>query len=192
MNTPAHLLLGAAVFGRKPPRGVIWAAMLGGLLPDLSLYVLAGGSMFLLGISPQRVFNELYFSDAWQTIFAIDNSFLIWGVLLALAIWAQRSWAIALCSAALLHIACDLPLHHDDGRAHFWPLSNWVFESPLSYWDTRHGAAYVAPLEAVLATVAAIAIWLYRPGIAMSLAALALLILEYRTVYSWLFTFVDS
>ena len=42
--------------------------------------------------------------------------------------------------AALLHLAFDLPLHHSDARPHFWPLSDWVFRPPLSYWNpARHG-----------------------------------------------------
>ena len=77
MNTPAHLLLGLAAFGRKGTRSVSWAAAAGALLPDLSLYVLAGTSLFILGIPPQRVFDELYFSDSWQAVFAVDNSFVI-------------------------------------------------------------------------------------------------------------------
>ena len=47
---------------------------------------MAGTSLFLLQIPQQVVFDELYFSTAWQTVFAIDNSFVIWGALLAFAI----------------------------------------------------------------------------------------------------------
>lgn len=79
MNTPAHLLIGAAAFARPARGAVLWAAVLGSVLPDLSLYVMAGVSLHLLGIPPQVVFDELYFSPAWQTVFAIDNSFILWG-----------------------------------------------------------------------------------------------------------------
>ncbi len=62
MNTPAHLLVGLALCARRDvPRSGRWAA-LGGLLPDLSLYFLAGGALFVLQIPPERVFGELYFS----------------------------------------------------------------------------------------------------------------------------------
>lgn len=192
MNTPAHLLLGAAAFGRPAERRIIWAAMAGGLLPDLSLYLLAGASLFLLNIPPQVVFNELYFSDLWQQIFAIDNSFLVWGALLGLAIWRRSAWAIALCAAALLHIALDFPLHHDDGRPHFWPLSGWVFESPVSYWDRNHGADIVGPIGAALAVISAVVLWRRRPGWILSLLILALLVAELRVAYVWMFVFMDS
>jgi len=192
MNTPAHLLLGAAVFGRGPSKPVLWAALLGCALPDMSLYALAGVSLFVLNIPAERVFNDLYFSEAWQTVFAIDNSFVVWGGVLGLALWSRRAWAIALCGAALLHIALDFPLHHDDGRPHFWPVSDWVFESPVSYWDRDHGAMWVGPLEAGLAMAAALSIWLSRPGVLVSIFVALLVGLEMNTVLSWMFFFEDS
>lgn len=189
MNTPAHLLIGAAVMGKAGNRGVIWAAMAGALAPDLSLYLLAGGAMYLFGIAPQVVFDELYFSDAWQTIFAVDNSFFIWGALLALALWRGRAWAVAFAGAGLLHLTLDFPLHHDDGRAHFWPLTSWIFESPVSYWDERHGAAWVAPIEAALAVAAAVRLWLWRPGWKISALVALLVAAELSVTSIWVFVF---
>lgn len=192
MNTPAHLLIGAAVMGRKSARPVVWAAIAGALLPDLSLYLLAGGALYILGIAPQVVFDELYFSDSWQTIFAIDNSFLIWGGLFAMALWRGVPWAIALTGAALLHLCFDFPLHHDDGRAHFWPLTGWIFESPLSYWDRDHGAMWLAPVEAIAASLAAITLWQRRFGVGLLVLITLLLMAEIWIVRQWLFFFTDS
>ena len=191
MNTPAHLLLGAAAFG-KGDRRLIWAAMAGALLPDLSLYVMAGVSLMILRIPPRVVFDELYFSDLWQTVFAIDNSFLLWGLLLGLALWRKSGWATALCGAALLHLSLDFPLHHDDGRPHFWPLSNWIFESPVSYWDRRHGAMWIAPLETALAILSALWVWSRRPGWPISLAVLGLLGAQLMVARVWMFVFMDG
>ena len=79
MNTPTHLLFGLAAFGRHEERRIVGAAAIGALLPDLSLYLLAGTSIFLLGIPPQRVFDELYFSSTWQTIHKwVTNSSHLW------------------------------------------------------------------------------------------------------------------
>jgi hypothetical protein len=127
-------------------------------VPDLSLYVLAGGAL-ALGTPPETVFGELYFSDAWQTVFAVDNSVFVWGAVLALGLRLRRAWIVALGAAALLHLAGDLPLHHDDGRPHFWPLTDWVYASPVSYWDVRRGAGWVAPAETALALAAAAFAW---------------------------------
>lgn len=155
MNTPAHLLIGWAAFGRKTSRGVACAALFGALAPDLSLYLLAGTSLFLLNIPANIVFDELYFSPQWQTIFGIDNSFVVWGAVFGLGVYLRKRWVQAMAGAALLHVGLDFPLHHDDGRAHFWPITNWVFESPVSYWDRGHHAEFVAPIEAVIAGLCA-------------------------------------
>ncbi len=88
MNTTAHLIVGAAGFGRKQ-RAILLAALLGSLVPDLSLYLLAGVSLFVLNLAPNYVFGELYYSDAWQFIFGIDNSMVIWGALFAGAIFLR-------------------------------------------------------------------------------------------------------
>ncbi len=177
MNTPAHLIFGIAAFGRPERRGTILAAALGGLAPDLSLYLMAGVSLWILQIPPSVVFDQLYFSNAWQTVFAIDNSALLWGGAFALALWRRWPVAAAFAGAGLLHIALDFPLHHDDGRAHFWPLTDWVFESPVSYWDHRHHAGIISPIEAALSVVlAGLAAWRIRSWgwIAVLAVALAL------------------
>ncbi|NOC81857.1 cobalamin biosynthesis protein CobQ [Ruegeria sp. HKCCD6428] len=159
MNTPAHLLIGAAVFARPPQGPVLWAALLGALLPDLSLYVMAGVSLFVLGIPEQVVFGQLYFSPAWQTVFAIDNSFILWGLAFLLAVW--RGWHVLAVGAAagLLHLATDFLLHAGDGRPQFWPISDWVFQSPVSYWDSDHHALWVAPVSAFVCLAAYVLLW---------------------------------
>lgn len=189
MNTPAHLLIGAAAFGKKGQRGVIWAAMVGAMLPDLSLYLMAGTAIFILGIDPRVVFDQLYFSDAWQAVFRVDNSFFVWGGMFGFAVWRRSAWAIAFAGAGLLHLCLDFPLHHDDGRAHFWPVTNWVFHSPLSYWDHRHGADWIAPLEAALAGGAAVRLWLWRPGWKVSVFVGLLLAAELSVTSVWRFVF---
>lgn len=68
MNTPAHLIFGAATFAPAGRPAVTTAAILGALLPDPSLYIMAGGSVFVFGMSPDHVFIDLYFSDAWQPV----------------------------------------------------------------------------------------------------------------------------
>ncbi|MEM6305743.1 MAG: cobalamin biosynthesis protein CobQ [Pseudomonadota bacterium] len=189
MNTPAHLLIGAAAMSRGGDRRLIWAGMAGGLLPDLSLYLMAGVSLFLLQIPPQVVFDELYFSSAWQTVFAIDNSFILWGIAFALALWRRMGWAVALTGAALLHLALDFPLHHDDGRPHFWPISNWVFESSVSYWDRRHGALWVGPVEVLIALGCAVLLIWRRPGWVLSAIITALVVAQLMVARVWMFVF---
>ncbi|PXW72682.1 hypothetical protein C7964_101797 [Loktanella sp. PT4BL] len=159
MNTPAHLIFGLTAFGKAERPAITGAAFAGALIPDLSLYVLAGWHLLLLGTSPDIVFGQLYYSAAWQSIFRIDNSFIIWGIALALAGLYRAPVMIALCGAALLHLGFDFLLHNDDARAHFWPMSNWVFQSPVSYWDPRHYGNIAGAVEVALSLLCCGILW---------------------------------
>lgn len=189
MNTPAHLLFRLAAFGRSENRKTVIAAGAGALLPDLSLYVLAGTSLFILGIPAQRVFDELYFSDSWQAIFAIDNSFVLWGLLVGIALWRGWHSGIAFAGAGLLHLIFDFPLHHDDARRHFFTISDWVWESPVSYWDSAHHAGAVAPLAAVAALGTGVVIWRWHKSIGIQMLVLALVAAELWVVRQWVLFF---
>ncbi|MEN8933911.1 cobalamin biosynthesis protein CobQ [Planktotalea arctica] len=189
MNTPAHLILGLAVFSRKDTPRVTGASAVGAVLPDLSLYVMAGASLFILQVPPDVVFGQLYFSQSWQTVFAIDNSFLLWGLVLSFALWFKARAGAAFAGAGLLHLAMDFPLHHDDGRPHFWPASDWIFKSPVSYWDSLHYANWVAPLEGLMVLICAGVLFRRFQRWPMRLLALALLGMEFMVIRSWLLFF---
>lgn len=189
MNTPAHVLVGLAVCAR---RDVPWSgrsAVFGSLLPDLSLYLLAGVSLFVLQIPAERVFGELYFSPGWQTVFAIDNSFILWGLGLILALWFRSVPAIVFACAGLLHLATDFPLHNDDARQHFWPISDWMFESPLSYWDSDHHASVVAPVTLLAVLISAGVIWRRWTGWGVRILLLLACAAEVWVVRQWLLFF---
>ena len=165
MNTPAHLIFGAAAFGRPDQRGTLAAAMAGAFVPDLSLFLMVGVSIWVMGVPAETVFREYYYSDAWQSVFAVDNSFVLWGLLLALALWWRWPVLTAFAGAGVLHLIFDFPLHTHDARMHFWPLSDWVFESPFSYWDRSAHAGAIGPLE-----------------LSMSLGLALLLLVRFRTL----------
>lgn len=175
MNTPAHLIFGAAAFARPDRPYVTIAAIFGGLLPDLSLYLLVGWAMSR-GIDARVIFGEMYFSDAWQAIFAVDNSIPLWGAALVVGLWQRWPVLIALAGAALLHLVFDFALHHDDARRHFWPLSTWVFRSPFSYWDGNHNGYIIGPLEIAVCLVLCGVLWRrFQSWLARVLIAAAML-----------------
>ena len=159
MNTPAHLIFAAAAFARPGETRANVAAFLGALAPDISLYLMAGVSLFVLGVPANVVFGQYYYSDAWQQVFAIDNSFVLWGIALGLALWARSRVATLFCAAALLHLAFDFPLHNHDARQHFWPITDWVFISPLSYWDSNHHGGTVGALETIACFALLVLLW---------------------------------
>ncbi len=189
MNTPAHLLIGAAVFAR-PARGpVLWAALAGSLLPDLSLYLMAGVSLFVLNIPEPVVFDQLYFSSSWQTVFAIDNSFIFWGLALGLGLW--RGWHLLTVgvSAGVLHLGMDFLLHAGDGRPQFWPISSWVFHSPVSYWDSTHYALWVAPVSMATCVLAFVVLWRRGLSVWATLFFALMLAAEIWVARQWLLFF---
>lgn len=189
MNTPAHLLIGAAAFGKAGRTGTFTAAFLGAAAPDLSLYVMVSVSIWLLNIPPEVVFRELYYSETWQSVFAVDNSFILWGVGLTVAFWRKSSVFIAFTGAALLHLALDFPLHTHDARQHFWPLTDWVFESPVSYWDNNAHAGIVGPVALSLAGGAVVVIWRATTHLGIRLLAGALFLMELASSGIWRFVF---
>lgn len=189
MNTPAHLIFGAAAFSRKDRKGSLPAALLGAFAPDVSLYAMVAVSIYGMGVPARTVFREYYYSDAWQQVFAIDNSFVLWGALLGLALWRRWHLAAVFASAALLHLALDFPLHTHDARMHFWPVSSWVFHSPVSYWDSGAHATIVGPVEAGL-SIALTAVLIRRYAAwSLRLVFVALLLAELSASGIWQFVF---
>ena len=189
MNTPAHLIFGLAAFGKPDAAKVTAAALVGALIPDLSLYLLSGWHLFILSTPPETVFGQLYYSEGWQRIFRVDNSILLWALALILAVMARSPVTIALCAAALLHLFLDFPLHNDDARAHFWPLTNWKFISPVSYWDGDHYGNIVGPIEMVMVVAAAVYLWRRFTGMLMRVFVCALAAVQVAPVLIWLIFF---
>ncbi len=167
LNTPAHLIMGLALFGKPGDRQRIAGGLAGGLIPDLSLYLMAGTHLLILKTPPRVVFGQMYFSEDWQRVFRIDNSFVLWGIGLALAMSLKSRWATAMCGAALMHLFFDFTLHNNDARAHFWPITTWVFQSPLSYWDPRHFGRIVGWVEVGICLLLATWLWQRYRSVAM-------------------------
>lgn len=153
MNTPAHMIFGAAAFGRPGQPRVTAAAILGSFLPDLSLFLMVGFSIYIQGIDRGTVFGQLYYSDLWQRIFAVDNSFLVWSGIFAIGYFAKRPIVTAFAAAGLLHLTFDFMLHNQDARMQFWPLSDWIFRSPFSYWDPNYYGGVIGPAEIILSVL---------------------------------------
>lgn len=92
----------------------------------------------VVGLPEHDVFGQLYFSAGWQAVFSIDHGFFVWGSLLGLAVWSSLAVLRAFAGSGLLHALADFLTHHDDARRQFWPVTTWIFQSPVSYWDPRH------------------------------------------------------
>ena len=180
MNTPAHVLIGLAVFGRPNAPSVTLAALAGGLAPDVPMLVMVLWSTRVLGLPDRTVFGELYFSDSWQAVFAVDHGFFVWGILSGLAVGGGSAVLRAFAGSGLLHALADFLTHHDDARRQFWPITDWVFRSPISYWDTRyHGQAFAVFELALVVLLSAFLMWRLRRtwerALILAIAALVIL-----------------
>ena len=137
MNTVAHLIIASAALSRPASAKRNWAIAAGALVPDASMFVFFGWSR-IQGWTSYETWNVQYWAEPWQTLGALSNSFVLFGLLLGIALWRKWPRLIAASAAALVHIALDFPLHADDAHRHFWPLTDWRFQSPISYWDSDY------------------------------------------------------
>jgi len=179
MNTHAHILIAAAVLCRssqeapntKPIPSKNWltnsAVVIGALIPDATLFLMFVQAK-LRGIPDSEIWGTLYYSDFWQELGAISNSIPIFiligivGLLLGGRLYSGSIVGRAIlvfAAAALLHCIADLPLHHNDGHAHFWPFTRWIFSSPVSYWDPAHYGLIWTPIEICIASFCAWLLW---------------------------------
>ncbi len=156
MNTSAHAIFNLALLGRKDrPQWnplIIWGA----LIPDLAMF----GFYFWLSaatdIPARQIWDVEYFRPSWQLLFDFFHSIPLGLLGLSVMLYAQRQGIALLFASIVLHALEDLPVHHDDPHRHFWPLSNFRFESPISYWDPNHYGAIVGTLETGLMLIASI------------------------------------
>ena len=156
MNTSAHFLLSFSCLTNSTAAGKIeWVipASIGALLPDAPMFLFYAVEKIVLRTPERDIWNTRYFLSGWQDFFDVFNSIPIVLLGLVFASLFKKKWMVVLFLSMSLHFAFDLPLHHDDGHRHFWPLSDWRYESPVSYWDPRHFGKWAASLEAILCAV---------------------------------------
>jgi len=163
MNTQTHVLLAAALLAKPNAPARNTAIVAGSLVPDLAIYTLFVWSKFA-GIPEPVVWNQLYYAPPWSDAVTIGNAAPIYLGLLLVGLLASLYWRTALAvaffaGAALIHIAADLPVHVDDAHAHLWPLSDWRFRSPVSYWNPDHFGGFVSIAEIGLGLVLSAILW---------------------------------
>ena len=178
--------MGAVLLGSAAQEALTSSAAIGGLAPDLPMIAMVLGARWLLGKSPREIFGTLYFSERWQQLLAPWHSVPLWAAgLAAAALTGSGPW-IAFAASGLLHIAIDFGLHVHDAHRQFWPLSNWRFASPVSYWDSRYHGAWFRPFEAALMIfMATVLVVQHRSVWAGVVAALVVGLYGAQVAYFW-------
>ena len=169
MNSPTHILIAETLFSRKLVAGASWAAATGALVPDvfLAFFVIYG---LATGLDGNTLWNIAYFQEPWTTIGSVSNSIPLWLAIALCGYFAQKQsrsdrqlwYGKLVCIFAfsgLLHVLVDLTTHAEDAHQHFWPISNWKFHSPISYWDPAHSARWVMLFEGMLVFTSTFLLW---------------------------------
>ena len=129
------------------------AVLIGSILPDAPMFLFYFVEKVIHRTPEAQIWREQYFLEGWQNFFDVFNSLPIIVIGFAIMWWRQSPVGMAFFVSMALHVLGDLPLHHDDGHRHFFPLSNWRFESPVSYWDPNHHGGIVSRIEVTIALV---------------------------------------
>ena len=157
MTTPSHVLLNIAILSKRDKPFLHSYAFIGAVLPDLPLFIFFAVEAFILKTPQREMWSSRYFMEAWQNFFDIFNAVPFILIVLGIGYYLLHSERItAFAWSLLIHCAFDFLTHHDDGHHHFFPLSDFVFESPISYWDRDHYAGIVEPIEKVVILAASI------------------------------------
>ena len=188
MMSQTHILVASALMAKPGQKLRNCAIVIGAFVPDAAIYSLFVWSK-LRGIDENKVWNELYWQEPWQTYTAAGNSALLYVVLMLIGAVAMRNAPAAhkiglflmfLSLAALTHIAGDFPVHVDDAHRHLWPISDWKFISPVSYWNPDHHGTLFSLFEALLGVVLCVILfrrfesWLVRIPLILLVAAYVL------------------
>ena len=158
MNTPAHVIFSLSLLGKNNAANSTYAIAVGALMPDVIMIVFYAYEK-LRGVPEQIIWNSHYFLPQWQNLFDIFNSVPLLLLALIVSRHRQNKFLTLLFASMLIHCFFDFPVHHDDSHRHFFPLSDFRFQSPVSYWDPQHHGQIVGAIEMILVLAGSIYLW---------------------------------
>ena len=182
MITTSHIVYGWAL-ARKTEGSAgaqnkrrLGAFILGAVLPDLPTYLFFIYFTFIAGVSQAELWDSIYFDSAWTPFITLSHSFILWPLALAVGHAFGYRFLKWLAVSATVHILIDFFVHAEDAYRHFYPLTNWTFNSPISYWNPTYYGNIVGSIDTII--VALLLLWLYRSSSSKKgkIAALLLLI----------------
>lgn len=145
-----------AVLGRKDKPEYYLPLVIGAVMPNIPTYLFYIYQKFIVGMPEIFIWGVAYFLPEWQMLFDFFHSIpiMLFGYFLSSQV--RRRWLGAFFAGMILHSFFDLPVHHSDAHRHFFPLSDWRFESPLSCWDPHHFGFFGVSLEIFLVAAASL------------------------------------
>lgn len=140
-----------AKHGVKAGRAAGIAGAVGAAFPDIPSFVATAyyiGPVYLrdgwASMDTEEVLDAIYFTGPFGATGSYLHSIIPVAVLLVayrffrlggrdarrILLWFLLGW--------LGHTVVDFLTHVDDGRPLFWPLSDWMWSSPVSYYDSDY------------------------------------------------------
>ncbi len=166
MNTQSHAVLTfyliRRMLGERAQRIKRLNVVLfsGAIVPEVGMFVFFVWYTLFEPTSQRAIWSELAFREEWQSVFSMFHSFPLWAIASGGFLLLKMPRAVLFCLSGLASAVEDFFVHHDDGHAHFFPFSDYRFESPISYWDPAHYGWYASVIEVIL--VLAASVWAYR------------------------------
>lgn len=154
MITTTHIILNTTVLGSQKHPERNWPVVLGALLPDIPAFLVIFSPLYY-AMGAGRLLNYVFFQNCTDWFHSIPIALL--GFFICLLI--QSKSGIYFFISMVLHDLEDLPVHAQIVHKHFLPFSQYVFHSPISYWEPQYHANVIAPLEWLLVIVCAYFLW---------------------------------
>jgi hypothetical protein len=178
MNTPSHAILNVAILSNVSP--LAGAIAFGAILPDLPIFGFYIWAKWIARLPEQKIWSEGYYYPVVQDLVAFFHSIPIAFLGWLIAFFAGWDIAQVVCLSCVLHSLGDLPVHNSDAHRHFFPLTDYRFISPVSYWDPKHYGSIAAAVE--LGLVSAATVWVF-PRTEFWLARV--LLVTVNVLYGW-------
>lgn len=135
--------------------------VLGAVLPDLP-YIFLFAAAALRG-GPSALADLELWDSLWRSpLVSSLHSFVPWGAVLLTTLVLRRARgpgkalgrAIAFVLGWGVHVMLDMLTHRSDGYPIFWPVSEYRFPTPVSYWEPGyHGAAFALICDGSIAVL---------------------------------------
>jgi uncharacterized membrane protein len=158
VQTPGHAVVNLAILGAvvSPEYAPYFVA--GAIAPDVPLFALWLTQRLRGQVHEKWLRIDL--ERPWIDIIHATHSILLSGIGFALSV-VFGAWPLAaFFGSMMLHQVVDFPMHAEDAHRHFFPLSNWRWIAPFSYWDERYHARAVGLVE--WAGVVAASVWMWK------------------------------
>ena len=197
MNTTSHVILNLlpqkSLFrGTEQKKRIILGGILGSLLTDIPMFLFFIYTSIIQGQEQSEIWLTSYYLPGWQEFFNIFNSIPIFILIFLAAYWKHLPSLSLFALGGFLHSITDLLVHHDEGHAHLWPFSDWVFNSPVSYWDPKAYGKIFAPIELIAILFITAKLWSNMGKTGRILLVLANIINVFTTIGTFFFFGVNS